>query len=166
MMGGSANPENIVRKARDKTKAEVKRQGAEGIARAAGSIFTPMTGGELGSKAFRDVTGIKADALFNPVGVAGGEVGEKFYDKPKKAKEEVKKLAKAAQAEQEKMLGDIRSRERQASAESEAAESLTKARRRQSRKSPGRGRGSTILTDKLGGSGGQSSEGRKLLLGL
>ena len=109
--------------------------------------------------------GGKGDFVFDPVGTAAAEAGEAFVDKPKAAKEEAKRIAGATAAAQRKMMSDIESKKKQEGAESEASEALLKARARQRRRARTTGRESTILSQSLGGVGGDSG-GRKGLLGL
>ena len=137
-------------------------ESAESAVKVASAIFNPAAAAAKGvTKAF----GGKGDFIFDPIGTLAAEAGESFVDKPKAAKEEAKRIAGETAAAQRKMMSDIESRQRQEGAESEASEALLKARARQRRRSRTTGRESTILSQSLGGVGGDSG-GRKNLLGL
>jgi len=127
------------------------------------------SGGNPIKSAIEDIKNVtksaESAAIFDPVSAATAQAGEDWVDKPKAAKEEAKRIAGATAAAQRKMMSDIESRQRQEGAESEASEALLKARARQRRRSRTTGRESTILSQSLGGVGGDSG-GRKGLLGL
>jgi hypothetical protein len=156
-MGGGGNPiESAIEDIKNVTKS------AESAVKVASAIYNPTAALAKGvTKAF----GGKGDFVFDPLGTTTAEAGEAFVDKPKAAKEEAKRIAGATAAAQRKMMSDIESRQRQEGAESEASEALLKARARQRRRSRTTGRESTILSQSLGGVGGDSG-GRKGLLGL
>lgn len=151
-MGGSSSPIT-------KIKKEIKRVSAEDALKFAGGGLVA----EGAARGFKKATGIKADALFNPIGTIAGNLGEKFVDKPKAEKAEFKRISAEAGAAQEAQIADIKKQKDQGEAEKTASEDLSRARAKQQRKKTGRR--STILTDKLGGAGG-SGAGRKSLLGL
>jgi len=156
-MSGGGNPfESAIEDIKNVTKS------AESAVKVASAIFNPTAAAAKGvTKAF----GGKGDFVFDPVGTTAAETGEALVDKPKAAKEEAKRIAGETAAAQRKMMSDIESRQRQEGAESEASEALLKARARQRRRSRTTGRESTILSQSLGGVGGDSG-GRKNLLGL
>jgi hypothetical protein len=113
------------------------------------------------------ITGKKAvKTAFNPGGEITGEAGEYLVDKPKAARAAEKEAANQAEALRQKTKRDIETKRRQESAEATAADRLNRARAAQTRRRGGRGRSSTILTNSLGGTGGEMNQGRKSLLGL
>lgn len=149
-MGGGGGP---IAKVKEKVKK------VENVAKVA---FNPM--GALAATASKRA-GVKADAVFNPIGTVAGNAGEKLYDKPQEAKAEAKRFAAEEQAAQGKALAELEGREKQEKAEKSAAEALETAKARQ-RKKADKGRRSTILTDSLGGAGGEENQNKKSLLGL
>jgi len=138
-------------------------ESAESAVKVAKFFYNPY--GTIAEGTVQATTGKKSAAIFDPVSAATAQAGEDWVDKPKAAKEEAKRIAGATAAAQRKMMSDIESRQRQEGAESEASEALLKARARQRRRSRTTGRESTILSQSLGGVGGDSG-GRKNLLGL
>jgi hypothetical protein len=156
-MGGGGNPiESALEDIKNVTKS------AESAVKVASAIYNPAA---AAAKGVTQAFGGKGDFVFDPIGTTAAEAGEAFVDKPKAAKEEAKRIAGATAAAQRKMMSDIESRKKQEGAESEASEALLKARARQRRRSRTTGRESTILSQSLGGVGGDSG-GRKGLLGL
>ncbi len=83
----------------------------------------------------RDKTGLKLDFV-NPVSAVAvaGEAGERFVDKPKRAKEFSKVLASEADRTQKEFKAEFNLKKKQADAEKSASEDLLKGRRRQTRR--------------------------------
>jgi len=146
-MGGG----NPIKKAVKKVTAEAKRE----ISR---EFTIGNDSGALGK--FKDFTGID---LKKTNIVAQGK--RHFVDKPAEQKAEQQKLGREQDVANKKAIADIEKREAQEGAEKTASKDLARARAKQKRQSKGSGRRSTILTDKLGGAGGESGQ-RKSLLGL
>lgn len=98
-------------------------------------------------------------------GETAGFAGKTFVDKPKELKAEAKRLGDATAEAQRKTLAELTQRDNQEKAEKDASSALEQAKARQRRKAD-KGRKSTILTDSLGGAGGEENQGKKNLLGL
>jgi len=97
-----------------------------------------------------------------------GEGGESPDEKMKReAKEAGEKEIATQKAKQDELIAAGEKRKKQVGAEKAATKSLSTAKNRQSRKSSS-GRKSTLLTDTLGGTSGETEEtlGKKSLLGL
>lgn len=131
-----------------------------GIEKAVSFAFNPA--GELVKK----VAGDEASLIFNPATSTVGESAAQYADaefgapiREQKAFEA--QMAKDAAA-QKASLERLGRRKAQEGAEREASEALLNRRSNQRRRMRGRGRGSTILAQKLGA----GAEGRKTLLGL
>ena len=108
-------------------------------------------------------TGIN-DAVFNPLGAINEAAGRKFIEKPRELKQQAEKLEKETVAQNKATLKRLKNREAQEGAEADAAKDLLTKRRKQDRRRRSAGKQGTILTDSLGGAGGESSD-RKTLLG-
>lgn len=160
MGGGGGNPIKKalkpVKKAVKSTTAEVERQ------------FDPSnSGGFIGD--IHDATGINLRKTPIAPGQAqfaiAGQLKRQFVDKPREAKKAEEAAIRQAKSEQEAQLREIAAQERQSKAESEASEELLRRRQKQARRRKSSGRQSTILTDSLGGVGGEENQNKKTLLG-
>lgn len=160
--GGWSNPVKKVVKNVVSEAKEFKKTAGNKVKYAVGAAINPVgTATSFGSKAL----GVKTDAVFNPIGTVAGEATEMVYDKPMAEKKAAAERAKADEEAQGRFIAGMESRAKQEKAEKTAAEDLEKAKARQ-RKKADKGRRSTILTDSLGGVGGEEGQAKKSLLGL
>ena len=146
---------------------------AESVVEAASFLYNPAAGAaKFASKAL----GVKADAIFDPLGTVAAQGAESFIDKPKEAKEQATKFAAETDAANKKFQREIEGQRKQSDAEGKASKDLIKARKRQDSKRKS-GRDTTIATGAAPGSAGSvgtgsgaslggSNGGRKSLLGL
>lgn len=166
-MGGGGG---IISKAKEKVE-ETTKSAKKAVQLAASPVSfgieaaADIAGAKGDVKKFTDRASFLADPTGRPGQIIGGGVGSKLVDQPKEAAELSKRIAAQTAAAQRKQLKDIETQKKQSAAEKEASEELRKRRAAQTRRSRKTGRRSTILTDKLGESGGESGAGRKSLLG-
>lgn len=157
-MGGSSSPTRVIKKEVDKIKEDIKNKPAESATKFVANPF-----GEIASRTFTAATGKKADALFNPVGTALGNVAEKYVDDPKLQAKEFKAQQAKAAAEQQASINEFNRNKAQSDAEAAASDKLISDISAQKRRKAKAGREATILSQKLGES---DATGRKSLLGL
>lgn len=113
--------------------------------------------------ALSQLTGEKVFASSKGGGLIAGEAGEKFVDKPKEFRRRQRELADDAKRTQQEQLKKLRQQKVEEEAQKKAGAEAAGRRRSQARKQAGTGRGSTILTEKLGGTAGGAQ--RKTLIG-
>jgi len=157
--GGGGPVKKIVKKAENIAKVAFNPAGA-----VAGIAAKKATGsGALANVA--TFAGAGGDPTKYAVGETAGFAGKTFVDQPKEAKAEAARIENENAEAQRKTMAELKGRQAQEDAEKAAANELEKAKARQRRKAD-KGRKSTILTDSLGGTGGEMNQDKKSLLGL
>lgn len=115
------------------------------------------------------VTDVVGDAVGGSVGT-GTKAAIDFGVNLKKTADRTEQAGKDFRETQAKQNADalkqVKDRKAQEKAQRKASEDLTAGRAKQARRRKGAGRKGTILTDSLGGVGGEDNQGRKTLLGL
>lgn len=158
-MGGSSNPVKI---AKDKYDDRKKNMSLKKFTFDSSRGYTP--GGQL-NRYTKKQFGFSLGGITNPGAEEIANIGKKYVDAPKQAKKDAKKFSADQDAAHAAQLEKFKAREAQEGAEKAAGDELASKRRRQDSRKKKQGRKGTILTSKLGGTGGEDNEGLSTLLG-
>lgn len=135
---------------------------AEGALKALSWVYNPY--GNLAKTGAKKAGANDIAEISTPYSKPTSALGKKMIDDPKQARIDGDKFEQQQIEANAAQLKKIEGRKAQSDAESEAGKDLERKRKKQKRRRSSQGRQGTILTENLGGAGGEDST-RKTLLG-